>query len=131
MSGERASVFEDDLDISDFAPKAEAPPAPPLEKIRAVSEEASFRSREPRAVLELAPRSERERRRFRTGRNVQLNIKARSEAIDAFYAIADSEGWVLGEAFEHAVEALGRALADKNEVSGEGGSRPRRRSVQL
>jgi len=127
MGSERASVFEEeDLDISGFAPKAAEPPAPPLEKIRAVSEGASFRSREPPAVAPAA-RNERERRRFRTGRNVQLNIKARSEAIDAFYAIADREGWVLGEAFEHAVEALERALAGKSETFGEGEARPRRR----
>ena len=128
MGSERASVFEEeDLDISGFAPKADEPPAPPLEKIRAVSEEASFRSREPRAVAPPAAQTERERRRFRTGRNVQLNIKARSEAIDAFYAIADREGWVLGEAFEHAVEALERALAGKSEIFGEGEAKPRRR----
>jgi hypothetical protein len=131
MGGERASVFDDELDISGFVPKADKPPALPLEKIRAVSEEASFRSREPRAAREPAPHSERERRRFRTGRNVQLNIKARPEAIDAFYALADREGWVLGEAFEHAVEALERALASKNEASGEGGSRRRRSQAQL
>jgi hypothetical protein len=130
MGSERASVFEEeDLDISGFAPKAAEPPAPPLEKIRAVSEGASFRSREPRAVAPPAARTERERRRFRTGRNVQLNIKARSEAIDAFYAIADREGWVLGEAFEHAVEALERVLTAKSEAFGEEGAQPRRRSA--
>jgi len=128
MGSERASVFEEeDLDISGFAPKAAEPPAPPLEKIRAVSEGASFRSREPRVVGAPAARTERERRRFRTGRNVQLNIKARPEAIDAFYAIADREGWVLGEAFEHAVAALERALAGKSEMLGEGEAKPRRR----
>ena len=28
-----------------------------------------------------------------------------------FYAISDQEGWVLGEAFERALEALKRELA--------------------
>ena len=41
-----------------------------------------------------------EQRRHRTGRNVQLNIKARAEAVEAFYAITDREKWVLGETFE-------------------------------
>jgi hypothetical protein len=41
---------------------------------------------------------------------VQLNIKARAEAIEAFYAITDRENWVLGETFERAVEALKREL---------------------
>jgi hypothetical protein len=53
----------------------------------------------------------REARRYRTGRNVQLNLKVRQEAADTFYALADSQHWVLGEAFEHAVEALKRELA--------------------
>jgi len=47
----------------------------------------------------------------RTGRNVQLNIKARAEAVEAFYAITDREKWVLGETFERAIYALKRELA--------------------
>ena len=111
MGGERASVFDDEVDISDFAPKAGDAPAPPPEQIRTVSQAVNFRSREPKpapTVPAAPPR--REQRRYRTGRNVQLNIKARSEAIDSFYAIADGQGWVLGEAFERAVEALQREL---------------------
>ena len=42
---------------------------------------------------------------------MQLNIKARTDAIEAFYAIADQQGWVLGETFEHAIDALKRNLA--------------------
>jgi hypothetical protein len=44
---------------------------------------------------------------------MQLNIKARTEAINAFYAITDQQGWVLGETFENAIEALKRELAAK------------------
>jgi hypothetical protein len=114
VSSGRASVFggDEDLDVSGFEPKPVAPkPAARPEQVRAVSEEASFRSREPGAATPaaLAP-ARREPRRYRTGRNVQLNLKVRQEAADAFYAIADSQGWVLGEAFEHAVEALRRKL---------------------
>jgi hypothetical protein len=29
---------------------------------------------------------------YRTGRNVQLNLKLRREAVDAFYRIADAQG---------------------------------------
>jgi len=53
----------------------------------------------------------RQQRRHRTGRNVQLNIKARAEAVEAFYAITDREKWVLGETFERAIYALKRELA--------------------
>ena len=35
------------------------------------------------------------------------------KAIDAFYALADRQGWVLGETFERAIEALERVLSDQ------------------
>jgi hypothetical protein len=102
MSRTRASVFDDsDLDVSDFAPKASSEGAK-KEQVRAVAEPAAFRSRE--ATFTAPPR--REPRRYRTGRNVQLNLKVRQEDADAFYALADEKGWVLGEAFQRAVEAL-------------------------
>jgi hypothetical protein len=56
--------------------------------------------------LLLAP----QQRRHRTGRNVQFNIRARQETIDAFLAIADQQGWVLGEVLEQAVAALDREI---------------------
>src|SRR3954462_11594152 len=116
MAAERASIFSDDkdLDISGFKPK---PPgklvdaAVPVERVRAVSEAAQFRSRAPKPPAEKPAR--RAPRRHRTGRNVQLNIKARAEAVEAFYAIADREKWVLGETFERAIEALNRELTGK------------------
>ena len=92
MSRDRASIFgtDDDFDVSGFAPKAPAAaekPAAKREQVRAVSEAASFRSREPKAAPAApAARSEREPRRYRTGRNVQLNIKAKPETLEAFYA---------------------------------------------
>ncbi len=55
----------------------------------------------------------REPRRYRSGRDVQLNIEAWAEVIETFYAIADRHGWVLGQAFEEAVAALERSLAGK------------------
>lgn len=101
MAKERAPVFQDDeLDVSDFSPK-QVEAGENREKVRAIAEPASFRSREPSAVL-----SRREPRRYRTGRNVQLNLKVRQEDADAFYALADENGWVLGEAFQMAVDAL-------------------------
>lgn len=42
----------------------------------------------------------------RTGRNAQLNLKLRPETIERFYALADDEGWTLGEAFEKAFGSL-------------------------
>jgi hypothetical protein len=118
MSGQRASIFdEDDLDVSGFAPKAGPDnSAPPLEQVRAVAEAASFRSREPTPQPEASAR--RVPRRHRTGRNVQFNVKASQETVDAFYAISDSKGWVLGETLEHALAALQRELVGKGGAEG-------------
>lgn len=98
---ERASIFDDDLDLSGFGPKeGESRPAP--EAVRVVTEARGFHSREP------GPK--RQRRTYRTGRNVQFNVKASQEVVDAFYAISEQNGWVLGETMEHALEALKEKL---------------------
>lgn len=118
MSGGRAPLFGQDaeLDLSGFKPKPAAKP----EQVRDVAEQAGFRSREaappsaapgPTMPGPAAPeRVMREPRRYRTGRNVQLNLKVRRETVDAFYQIADAQGWVLGEAFERAVAALRKEI---------------------
>lgn len=125
-AGERAKLFGDDgdLDVSGFTPK---PPARP-EQVRGVAEGAGFRSREPApapVVLPAAapapvvpPPIRREQRRYRTGRNVQLNLKVRQEDLDAFYRLADDSGQVLGEVFADAVAALQR---ERRTRGGEGG----------
>jgi hypothetical protein len=132
MTMERASVFDQgpEIDISGFKPRTAIKPAAQPDQVKAISESASFVSREPiqapRQTAAPAPpvaRSAedtilarqaqrepitREPRRHRTGRNIQLNIKARAETIDRFYALADRNGWVLGETFERAIAALER-----------------------
>jgi len=95
-----------DLDLSDFKPKAPARP----EQVRGVAEQAGFRSREAASAPVESEEPRREQRRYRTGRNIQLNLKVRREAVEAFYRLADEQGWVLGEAFERAVGALEREL---------------------
>lgn len=108
---ERAGIFDStsDFDVGGFAPQKPKASAP-AEKVRQVSEGASFKSREP---AEQKP-AKREPRRYRTGRNTQLNIKADPDVIEEFYRLADAQGWVLGEALERAVAAL------KNETAREG-----------
>lgn len=115
MTKTRASIFEadgDEVDVSAFAPKPGPDrTAPPAAAVRAVAEAANFRSRE--APIPLAsPISKRTPRRHRTGRNVQFNLKASQETVDAFYAISDQQGWVLGETLAQALAALQRELAD-------------------
>lgn len=128
MTTQRASVFDQgpEIDISGFEPRKIAKPAARPDDVKAISETANFVSREPAlsappaapAPVGRASREAqrepivREPRRHRTGRNIQLNIKARAETIDRFYAIADRYGWVLGEAFERAIAALERTAAN-------------------
>ena len=125
MSSERASVFDHgpDIDISGFEPRKVAKPAAQPDQVKAISETASFVSREPIRTPRqtAAPTSTtrasresqteptiREPRRHRTGRNRQFNIKATDDTIERFYALADRHRWVLGETFERAVAALER-----------------------
>lgn len=118
MSGKRAGLFEEGPDVSDFKPK---PPARP-EQVKAIAEQAGFRSRDPLAQdrpaettgqpepSTTAQPAKREQRRHRTGRNQQLNLKVRAQDAETFYAIADAQGWVLGEAFARAITALAQKL---------------------
>jgi hypothetical protein len=107
---ERAGIFDDgsDFDVGGFAPQKPKESAP-REKVRQVSEAASFKSREP----EPKKTANREARVYRTGRNAQFNIKADPQVIDTFYAIAAAQGWVLGETLERAVKALEAELSGK------------------
>lgn len=125
MTKSRMSIFdgEDDpaFDVSAFTPKTRpAPPAAPQE-VRALAEAMNFRSREARPasateapVAETAAQPRREPRRHRTGRTAQLNVRTRPETVDAVYAIADEEGWLVGETVERALEALQRERAARS-----------------
>ena len=113
MSNERAGIFDEetnqDLDLSGFEPKEARGrrPAESPEKVRALAEANNFPSRAP---ARLQPPLRRGRR---TGRNMQLNIKATQETVNLFYRLADSQGWVLGETLERALNALERELASQ------------------
>ena len=101
---ERAGLLEDDFDVAGFAPK-KAVKAEPPEAVRAIAENADFRSREP------APKPPKKAdRRHRTGRNEQLNVKVDAKTFRLFYEIYDAhrekEKWVQGEVIERALVAL-------------------------
>jgi hypothetical protein len=109
----RASIFDDsaELDVGGFAPKtAIDATAPPAEQVRAVAQAAKFLSRESASRKAEAP-PKRAARRYRTGRNVQFNVKALQETVDSFYAISEAQGWILGYTLERAIEALRREIA--------------------
>ena len=109
MPGDRASIFDDDeeLDLSGFEPKKSAAgeaSAPRLQHIRELSEARGFRSRE--------GGRDPVKRRYRTGRNVQLNIKVTPETLAEFNDLCERHGWVQGETLARAVGALKAQLAD-------------------
>ncbi len=119
MAKERADLgFNDPL--GDFDPADWKPPDPKASTKRAAPEEAAliakasgFNSREPGTASTETPTNQNRAggsvvRRRRTGRNAQLNLKAKPETIEAYYALADAQGWGLGETLEYAVELLGR-----------------------
>jgi len=106
---ERAGLFEEDLDLAQFIPqKPSKADQPASEAIRAVAESAEFQSREP-----VKPTKKRQQRRYRTGRNIQLNTKVTMSTRDGFYEISDRYNWVLGETLERALQALRRELLEK------------------
>lgn len=97
-------------ELENFDPQAWAPAPsrrahnrPDKERVQEAAQAAGFRSREPKQQ-EAVPLV----RRRRTGRNTQFNIKAKPETIAAFCAVADAQGWGLGETLEYAVELLER-----------------------
>lgn len=122
---DRASIFDNslDFDVSGFTPKTTkaAENAVPAEAVRIISEASHFPSREAVKKTEkpVEKKEQKELRRYRTGRNVQLNIKVKSETLAAFYDIADKKGWVLGETLERALQALQKQFGAKNEGIGE------------
>lgn len=95
-------------ELETFDPQAWTPPKsrgttprPEKDQVQQAASAAGFQSRE---VANTPPPPKTRRRR--TGRNAQLNIKTRPETIEAFYRIADANGWGLGETLEHAVALL-------------------------
>lgn len=119
--------FDDDEDVTPAAPKADLvdlsgiqpkPVArPDKQNVAEAAAKAQFKSREAKAPVAvpatLSPVPAKATRRRRTGRSAQLNLKCRPETIAQFYAVADANGWVLGEAFEKAVELLQKECSAK------------------
>lgn len=104
MNG-RVNPF-DDLSSPVFTTKPK--PERPVEKeiIERIAAQNNFPSRQ----ASKPPREPRRKRRvYTTGRNQQLNIRARGDTIERFCKLADERRVPLGELFEQAVSALERA----------------------
>ena len=120
IHAQRASIFDDDLDLdlSSFQPRSIGNDRPDKDALRTAAEAKGFSSREPSPAPVPEPALEPQlQRRYRTGRNRQLNLKVTDDALRRFYALADAQGLVLGEVFEQAVIALEAAL-ERGETPG-------------
>lgn len=95
-------------DLSDFEAKPATSPATAVEPaaIERVAEDNGFPSRQAvRSSKPVAPVRKRGRR-YVTGRNQQINIKASAASIQRLYKIADDRHLPLGEVLELALDAL-------------------------
>lgn len=120
MSGSRPSIFDTDVDLTPFKPKAGlSPDVVPPETVRRIADESGFPSRAP--ILTSA----KAKRHPKTGRTVLLNARITQRAHDRFHEIIATEharyeaGEImhrvtLGEMVERALQALER------EMKGEG-----------
>lgn len=104
---ERVNPFGD---LGDFAP---APKAKPEHKdvVDEVAAQHGFPSRQPAKTMTAPavvsePPPRRQQRRYTTGRNKQINIKATDETIKRLYQLADERGVPLGVLLEQALDAL-------------------------
>ena len=100
----------DDFNPAEWSPKParNANARPEKAETRKAAAAAGFRAASRSPTPDEGRGGERPLRRRRTGRNAQFNLKARPETIDAFCAIADRQGWGLGETLEQAVALLER-----------------------
>lgn len=105
MNGDRVSPFGD---LTDFTPTSykdkQASSVVEKKVIDQVAADNGFPSRQ---AVKSAPKHAQ--RRYRTGRNQQINIKATSETIDRMNRIADELEVPLGEVLERALDALQKA----------------------
>lgn len=96
-------------DLNDFAPaQLKGKSSKPVEKaiIDQVAADNGFPSRQ--ALKSEAELAQRKQRRYTTGRNQQINIKATAETIARLNAIADKMNVPLGEVLARALDALNK-----------------------
>ncbi len=112
---EHRDIFAEDdaLSLDRFKPKPpEAAGRPGPEDLRGIAERTKFISREGQTTQQLAKVPLLRRGHHRTGRNATVTLKTTPDTSNRFYALAQAHGWLIGEAFERAVTALEREIAE-------------------
>ena len=84
----RANPFED---MEDFVPEAKQKPVEPA-AIDQIARDSGFISRQAATPAPVGP-ARPLRRRYTTGRNQQMNVKATPETIARFYRLADEHSY--------------------------------------
>jgi hypothetical protein len=102
----RVNAFATLNDPPVFTPKPKPDKLVQKESISRIAEDNKFPSRQ--APKSPTPRK-REQRRYRTGRNQHLGIKATGETIERFYKAVDARNVPSGELLRLALDALDRA----------------------
>ena len=97
-----------DAALDDFEPRPrEDKPRPDRQAIEQVAKENGFVSRDARKLETAATTAPpRRQRRFTTGRNQQINIKATPDTIARFNALAEALNIPSGALLERAAEAM-------------------------
>jgi hypothetical protein len=101
MTSPRANPFEDVGNLPAFEPKPKTAKPVVTDQLEKIAEANGFPSRQP-----TRPAPRRLGRRYRTGRNQQINIKATPQVIEQLYTMADTRRVPLGELLEQALDAL-------------------------
>jgi hypothetical protein len=105
MNTTRANPFSDIETLPAFEPKPKTPRPIANDQVDKIAEESGFPSRQ---AARPPPAPARRGRRYKTGRNQQINIKATPQVIERLYNIADARRVPLGELLEQALDALER-----------------------
>ena len=108
MSTARANPFADVETLPTFTPKAKSVQSVATEQIDKIAEANGFPSRS----AGRAPSPRRAGRRYKTGRNQQINIKVTAEVADKLYRLADEAMVPLGRLVELALIAYEKNGAD-------------------
>lgn len=102
----------DPLDsLKNFEPKAVSDQKTKQSKaeVEEMANQHGFVGRQATPLLATVDRS---KRRFKTGRNVQINIKGEQETKDELYQVADLIDQPLGETLKRALAALRREVEE-------------------